>query len=206
MPTGWGEIISDGANGNAIAHSVNRTLSQQADGPAHRCEFRTTALMPAFTVPDVVDVFSGGEPFTGNEESFGDFSFVDDGPVEETRYSYDETSDRAEYGLTLETVNGVHIWMLERCVSPYPYYPYIHTAWTAQWRTAFTTWNATHGSLTFAPMSKSDYIAWWRAATSRGHCSHQDWPSTPGSGNREDYHCWLDAAGSISCSVDIISQ
>lgn len=213
MSMGYGKIVSDGAGNNAIAHSVNRATSAIANIPVHRCEFRTTVSMPSFTVPNDIDAFSGVTWSDMGFPQFGSFSFTEDGPVEAIRSGIVDTTDaygyryRVVYGLALETVGGVHTWMLQRCVYELDE-PYIHTAWTAQWRTAFasTARNGTHGSLTFTPMSESAYVAWWRSVAGRGDASYQSWPSEPSSGNREDYHCWLDAAGSLTCAVDIIAQ
>lgn len=178
MPAaGYGEIVSDGANGNAIARSVTRSLTASVNGPAHRCEFRTTVSMPTFSV-------GGGDwyAFTGRVFHFHDIvhnfssaDFVDSGPVEGFRFGLSYSGDgeaRSEYGLALQTVGGVHAWVLERCalnlyepqISP----PYIHTAWAAPWRTAFTTWNAARATLTFVPMAESEFLTLWRSAAYRG--------------------------------------
>lgn len=228
MPNSYycGEIVSDGTSGanNAIARSVNRRLTGTVNGPVHRCNFQTEIEMPAFTIPvnPAWPAFSGVEWYFGyNATNLGSYTFTDSGPVERIRggKKTEEVPDwspsyttikTAEYALALEMVDGERVWMLQRCVYDGDFadsdtFPFIHSAWTAPWRTVYNAWNATHGTLIFAPMSRGGYIAWWRGATHRGSADYSALPSPPASGDIEDYHLWLDPAGSLTCAVDIVA-
>ncbi len=56
-----GEIVSNGMSNNAIAHSVNRAAAFLANRPVHRCEFRLSIPVPAFSFNSQSLDFNGSQ-------------------------------------------------------------------------------------------------------------------------------------------------
>lgn len=213
-----GELVSIGTMNNAIAHSVNRAASFMLNLPVHRCEFEVTMSMPAFSVPQHITSFSGdsstdwGGPLSFAGISFDELGMVEDDFIDADSQTVSGYMFYVYYELAVQTVGGVHSWMLQRTAAWPPTLSqaeaFIHTAWVAPWRTAFSSApsGGNQGTLTFQPMAESDYKAWWIAGNIRYNAAFADLPEVPGTGNRADYHFWVGASDAITSTVTIAAQ